>query len=267
MTDIQRHGRWNPDAADEDQAAVARASGEKIKLVEGDNVHRIMPPAAGLDNPFLIVWKHYVDTDDNETIAFTCPRKQNGERCPQCERGQRLEAEAFGQVDERAIRRLFPTMRVFANAVDMNAPPNLREVRPVEYPKTVYKALLALFKSRRGGDFTDPDNGYEVVIQREGTGQSTRYPSVGPSLEGRCPIDDEDWLDQLRPLDKWAALPDRKTLADAIAVIDRRFPMLGAMTVQAESRPAGKLPKPAPRKRKKARRTMEQDLEEDDIIY
>ena len=176
-----------------------------MKLVEGRNVLRILPPTVGSKSPFHRVWQHYITTDDGKLVVFECPwRGKHGserEPCPACEEAERLDRSTNPLAQERA-RRFWPTRRVYANAIDRSCPDD--GVKLLVVGKMIYEGLLNLAKDPdAGGDFTHPETGFDIIVTRTGTGMDTRYKVTAARSNSPLSEDDgeaDEWLDTMHTL-------------------------------------------------------------------
>lgn len=178
----------------EEQHGKAEAAGGGNKFAEikeGKNKYRFLPALAG-KTWCVAAMVHYVDLPGDKRANFNCPRTV-GRRCVMCERSEQLFAEADsleakGKVGAAEKTRdeakgMRAKRRVYANVIDRSCPQNGPLVLgfgggvyrgPV---KSVEETILAIRRDREdGGDFTDPGpNGFDIVIEREGTGMRSRY--------------------------------------------------------------------------------------------
>lgn len=199
---------WSPEAAAAEDKAQRSDSGggvEYVKLKEGRNVLRLLPPTVGSDSPFHRVWQHYINTDDGKLVVFECPwRGKHGserERCPACEEAERLD-RSTNPLDKERARRLWPSRRVYANAIDRADPDAGTKVLVVG--KMIYEGLLNIARDPdAGGDFTHPETGFDVIVSRTGTGMDTRYKVTAARSNSPLSEDDaeaDEWLDTMHTL-------------------------------------------------------------------
>lgn len=264
--DIIEYGEWTDEQAFNDEQRLNQMVQQKLRLVEGVNVLRFMPGTARGVSPFKIVAKHYVDKPgEDESVSVLCPRKMEGQACPICQEAADLEASG-NPFDAKLAERLWPSTRIFANAVDvsLDVDPAQLAPKPIELPYTVYKALIALKKNRRsGGDFTHPEHGYAVTITREGKGKRTRYTNIGADINGRQPLASMEWLRQSQSLDRFAALPSRDEMKEALSYARQASgggPAVNARSVGHSEQQQRRLPQ-------QRRQSMQDDIDSDDAIY
>jgi len=161
---------------------------------EGKNLVRFLPAYKEGGDFFLETSIHF---GVREGLHLVCNRFY-GEPCYVCEIVQKLRMSEDPNDVARA-RRMAPRKRVFYNIVDLNA----QEVGVQVFASgaSIFKQLLSYFYDPDWGDLTDPKHGYDVVIERKGTGLETEY-TVRPR-KNPTPIEDEEWLNQLIDLDQF----------------------------------------------------------------
>lgn len=245
------YGTWGDEGLKADRKAIDDSKGDGGVLEEGENVVRFMPPKRGAASPFMSVYKHYVDKPGGDgRMGIVCPRKMANQRCPICEQAFELDASPH-EADRKLAKGLWPKMRVYAYGVNMDEDEDTRHVRLYELPKTVYDGLVTIRESKRGGDFSHPETGWDILIMREGKGPNTKYPSVASSLEGRTPLDNPEYLSQLSAmpsLEAKKALPSREQMAEFLEILDSTFGRAPAAALDVTPRSkAQALPKPAPK--------------------
>ena len=204
-SNVKNYGAWSAEAAEEDLAkSKADSAGDYLNLKLGRNRIRILPPAAGRSSPFQAVKQHYVEIPGGakKGVAFVCPKVHGGDRCPACERAERLKTSG-NAADYEAAKKYFPRNRYFANVIDRGDVE--RGVVKLPFGKTVYEELLALRNNTDvGGDFTNPGpDGFDVIIEKSGEGLKTEY-KVFPAREN-SDLGCDEWLDALHDLAAEAA--------------------------------------------------------------
>lgn len=215
-TNLQKWGTYTEDAATEEQEVLAKeGSGtDYLKLEPGKNVVRIMPPAAGRTSPFQIVYQHYIELPDGKKWSFTCPRLMAKKRCPACQMSDQLR-KTGNPADAEQARSLQAKRRVFANAIDRkdeDAGPKV-----LAFGKTIHEALVKLRRDEDvGGDYTHPTDGFDVVIDREGTGQFDTKYSVNMARKSRPLTEDPDemeaWRVGMHDLNRFALVPTEEEI-------------------------------------------------------
>lgn len=178
MSNIVSYGSYDIDAAKDIQKKVEAISGGNfLKLGVGDTVVRILPPTAGRNSPFRVTAVHYIDAVPGlqKMVVFTCPRVELKEPCIACEKAQQLQ-NSKSPIDRERAWKIGAQLKIYANVVDRDNPD--AGVKILSFGKTIHEQLKKIRKNPRlGGDFTDPTKGgFDIVINREGTGQrDTKY--------------------------------------------------------------------------------------------
>lgn len=138
---------------------------------EGDNLIRIIPPTwEGNDHYGLDIYVHYNVGPDS--AAYLCLNKMLDEPCPICEERNRAEAEG----DKDYAKKLRPTKRVLFYLVDRDK--EAEGIKAWASPWTIDKDIMIQSTDSRTQEFyavDDPDEGYDITIKREGTGERTEY--------------------------------------------------------------------------------------------
>lgn len=166
---------------------------------------RILPPWDPTGRIALGVYSHrieYKDPESNYTkYSWTCVDKTFGKQCNICAGLMRLQEAGITTTEYQPtsvnyyVNALVIYDPVYDNAVKMGRNPEGNAQKPyslvvMRIPKTVYSWIVSQITSPLVGDITDPVNGCNIVITKEGTGINTRY-SCTLSPEGRTAIPNE----------------------------------------------------------------------------
>lgn len=203
MSDLTKWGEWGDEAAAQDAAATRAGQKSYMKLAEGDNVVRFLPPKIGKPSPFAATFSHYMDLPDGRKVSFNCPRMMARRPCIVCAKGDQLR-NSRSAADQKAGKRLFPRPRFYANVIDRNN--EALGVQILAFGKGVMDDLVAIRQNpRKGGNFTHPETGRDVIISRKGTGQfDTEYqvnPDVSATPVHADPGQIDEWMDMAYDLD------------------------------------------------------------------
>lgn len=172
------YGEWTPEAAAAEEAQLAGGGAEWMKLVPGRNVVRIVPPPPG-QSPFLIFSQHFVTRPDGTKFSFACPNREKKERCPVCEHANKLFA-SNNKVDKESAKAFWPRKRILVNVIDRAQPDAGPKVLGI--PKTVHEAIIKIRNNPdAGGNPVHPIDGFDLCIERKGSGQLDTEYSVIPS--------------------------------------------------------------------------------------
>lgn len=214
MSNLTKWGDWGDEQAKVDSGLTKAGQKSYLKLAEGDNIIRFLPPKPGKNTPFAPTFNHYIEMPDGRKVSFNCPRMMAKRACVVCAKAQQL-SDSRSPVDQKAGRRMYPRLRVFANVIDRNA--EQLGVQIYAFGKTIMDDLTAIRGNpRKGGNFTHPVTGRDIIISRTGTSQmDTRY-SVNPDVQA-TPLHQDTatvdyWLDMAYDLDSFAEVLDDETI-------------------------------------------------------
>jgi hypothetical protein len=221
-----RYSSYELEAADAEHEALGRGGGNFMRLEVGKNVVRILPPREGRLSPFESVFQHFIDIPGKEgPVVFNCPRMMAKQHCPACARADKLRGSA-NEVDQEASRRFWATRRTFCNVIDRNDPEAGPKVLGIG--KTIYGPLLELRRDEdAGGDFSNPIDGYDVIIQRQGSGKNdTKYSTFPVRRSTPLAVDDagqpdgaqmQEWIDTQVDLGQLSEIPTLEEIRAKVA--------------------------------------------------
>jgi hypothetical protein len=208
MSNLTKHGTFDIDAALADQQEASKGSSDYFKFKNGQNVIRFLPPLAGQSSPFAVLYQHWVTLPDGSRTSLNCSRMMAKQRCPACEEMDRL-ARSGNEVDFKASNDWKPKLRIKANIIDRDDED--KGVQVVEFGKSILDQLVAIRKDpRAGGDFTDIEDGFDIVVTKKGEGVKTEYACLA-SRETTALHNDADvaqeWLDNQHDLSRAKYVP------------------------------------------------------------
>jgi gp32 DNA binding protein like len=171
MSNLVQYGGYSEEAAKAEQEEAEKGSTDFMKFAAGKNVVRILPPPIGRSSPFQVVHQHFVQLDGMTAQAsFNCPRMMAKRSCPVCGMVDKLRASG-NPVDYDRAGDLLPKLRVYCAVIDRAKPE--QGPRVLAFGKSVHKVLTAI---REEGDFTHPTDGFDIIVNRKGTGKTdTEY--------------------------------------------------------------------------------------------
>lgn len=179
---------WSPEKAAQDAALIRRMSGGTMKLNDGENIVRFLPGPKGSGGPFVVTHQHYIKLGGMEdAVSFNCPRAMANQPCPACQTADRLQATG-NKADYDAAKEFLPKLRVYAVAIDRFNEALGPQV--FAFGKLINDDVNT-FRAKYG-DPSHPYNGYDINIDKSGSGQQTKY-KVLPSMD-RTPLGDMTWL-------------------------------------------------------------------------
>jgi len=132
----------------------------------GQNVVRILPPREGEDLFYFEYAFHWVPAAKR---SITCLKRTFGEACFICEEVQRLRAA--GKTEQARV--MAPRVNYLVQIIDRNNPE--AGVQIWSMGKQIMAQILDLILDPEWGDITDPQKGYDIVIDRKGQDLNTTY--------------------------------------------------------------------------------------------
>lgn len=208
-----------------DERAQAQSRKDRMKLEEGVNTVRVLPGKNGKP-PFFKTYLHFVRNAANpkQVKSVICPSKTEGKPCVICAEVSKLRRTG-NNVDQKAAQDLSAGMRIFANVIDLSAPDD--GVKIAEFGSTIYVALLSHLAAQDEsavGDFTDPDKGRNVVIEKtvgdpKNPKETTRYEVR--MAQTPTPISNRKWLSEIHDLSKVAEVVEAEKIR---ALLEGRDP-------------------------------------------
>lgn len=166
---------------------------------KGKNIIRILPPWSEEGYWYKDALRHYVPgkgkTGEGKGV-IPCSAN-DGSRCAICDMRTKL-GESAKPSRQKMADELKPSREYYVNLVDMNnADAGVQVGRLAE---SVINKLLEYMLEPEWGDFTDPHEGYNVILTRTGEGLKTQY-DVRLSKTS-TPLKTKRWLRKLQDLDK-----------------------------------------------------------------
>ena len=187
-------------------------SGQFWTPKEGMNNVRILPPWNDEGVFYKEVPSHFSVGPQNK--MFVCNAKLGHGSCVVCDTVTKL-LQSSSKDDVKLAEDMRVQLRVLYNIVDLDDP--AIGVQIMSTGPKIFRDVLSYFADPEWGDLTDPETGYDISIQRSGTGFQTQYtvrPKKNPS-----PIADPDWLSQLHDLDEFSKPADEEAIANALSGI------------------------------------------------
>ena len=179
----------------------------------GVNKIRFLPPwADGGPNDGMFYRELYIHWNippgaESQSFAV-CTRKTEGGdgKCYLCDEVDRLYSGGAPE-DIQIAKEIRSRQRFFSNVIDENDPLDDQgnpKIQIFAYGPKIFEEVLAYFCDSEYGDITDPDDGFTVIIEREGRGRDTTYKvrcSRNPSSWEDHEWDEDYIFDNLNDLD------------------------------------------------------------------
>lgn len=174
-------------AAEEAEKECPYGGGVYLKLRQGENPLRILPPAHPMvRTPFAYAAEHFFETEDGY-FRFCCLNAQQGQLCPGCLL-QSILMNSTSFIDRKNADRMGMRVRVYVNVIDylaVTAGPKL-----LAGPKTLGTQLFDL--RRNYGDYTHPHTGRRVSVIRSGAGKRVTYTATAANTAS--PLENMSWI-------------------------------------------------------------------------
>jgi len=210
---VVAYGSYDLDDAAEDRAELdASGSGANfMTLTDGKNVVRFLPPLQG-QKPFRKVKQHYVKRPSENQLVIPCPRAMLKRPCPICDRIKQLSGSR-SKADQDLAKSYDVKLRVFANIIDrgdMEAGPKI-----LGFGKMIFDELVRIREDvDGGGDFVDPVNGFDIIIEKSGTGMLTKYKVAAARSDSG--LGNMEWIPMQNDLDRYAKVESEADIVDRI---------------------------------------------------
>lgn len=172
-----------------EKAAAALKKTNYLKLATGRHVIRILPARKGAASPFAEVHQHFIKPPGGKPFSINCPQKSIGRFCPVCVKVDELRNSEI-EADKALAKDMSAKLTVFVNAI-RRKPEGDEEIGVLRLPRGVYEEVLALGKHpdvlaeyediqedwATSGfvDMTHPTLGFDIRIDKSGTGLTTKY--------------------------------------------------------------------------------------------
>jgi hypothetical protein len=191
-----------------------------IKLSAGKHIIRVLPSWRGAGQAFWHDFgQHFIKDDSGEMASvYLCLDKTFGKQCPVCDA---IKTASKAARNDQQIALLEQAKsggaQYLINVLHRNDREKANEPQVLQVGATVFEAILALFDDY--GDVTDINTGYDLVIERTGTGRKdTRY-SVRPLPKEKCKPVAKEVLDRLVNLDDYVAQESDPELNKALTAV------------------------------------------------
>jgi len=213
MSQLEKFGSYTKEAAAKGRQEESTTGW--LKLKPGTNIVRIMPPLVGMSEPWITIFQHFIKVPGGSQVVFNCPRRMSNERCPACEKADRLKATG-NPVDEKAARDYYASARNIAFAINRDDPDSGIQLMPFG---TTVKKRLRHFREKLGKNYPDLHNGFDIVIERMGEGMNTEYQcdlgEEGPVLADMEKF--ETWVGELPELNNFSKVLPYDTIVEKFA--------------------------------------------------
>ena len=162
---------------------------------EGKNIIRILPPWNDKGLFYFTGVLHYGFSHDGRDRAYPCLLSLGESDCPVCDLVETLK-DSTALDDKKLAKRMQPKTKHYLNILDKKR--KSKSVQIYGCGSGILRRLCGYLSDPDWGDITDPEEGYDVVLERKGSGFETRYEvRLRPKP---TPIGVEDWIGKLHDL-------------------------------------------------------------------
>ncbi len=159
--------------ADEKQIGFGQGNSNFFSFKDGRNVIRFLPGLNG-NKAFVLFFKHFVTGGPGgKMYGGPCALKMAKLPCVVCATAAKLSRGS--DADRKMAEDLNARSRVVANVIDRAAPD--AGVQVAEFGSSIYNAVKDIKRSL-GDDPTHPTEGFDLIIEKSGSGMKTEYKVV-----------------------------------------------------------------------------------------
>lgn len=185
------------------------------KLQSGKNIRRVLWPKGNNDLFFTEGFVHFGVGPEGKTMV-TCPKTYGeNERCPICEYVDKLR-KSKDEDDKKLASQLVRRKRDYMNVIDRDGDNEEPKVLPCG--PTVVKAILDVMCDPDYADVTDPKEGRDITISKNGQGLQTTYTVIAkPNVTPASSVYSEEELEEkMADLDKFFTRKSYEELEDLL---------------------------------------------------
>ena len=181
--------------------------GEWLKLKAGKNRVRLLPSRTEDGSFFYSSLLHFGFSDGTERRAYPCMRALGESKCPVCQVIAVHQDDTNPDV-RNAVKNLSPKKRFIMNVIDRAEEGG--GVKLLSAGPMIMKDILAIFRDPDFEDITDPEEGRDITIDKEGSGMNTEYAARPGAKQSSVGM--KDWHKHLFDLKESAYrdIPTRK---------------------------------------------------------
>lgn len=210
--EIVEYGSFDLGDLEEVEKELPVGGGNFLKFAEGKTVIRFIPPRKGEKG--VVTWyKHYFEAG-GERKQIVCLKRQTGEHCPICAKGNKLKGSG-NRLDAKRARAYEPRAYVYANVVNMKNPE--KGPQTANFSVGFFKDIKAqIDASDVGRVFADPVKGYNIVVTRKGTGRNDTEYKVTVARESSELPNAAEIISTQADLSTIEEMPDDERLDEAL---------------------------------------------------
>jgi len=243
------------------QIGFGASNSQFFQFKDGRNVVRFLPGMGGRQ-PFIMFWKHFVkDSGAGKMYGGLCPNKMARLPCAVCAVAAKLSRG--GDADRNVAQDISARSKIVAALIDRSSPDLGPQV--VEFGARIFRALTDYMKAM-GEDPTNPDDGFDMIVERQGSGLKTEYNVTAVRKNSPLHTDQrqaDEWLESIPDLSTYVVLP-----SESEQVLRLANTVVGHMLSEAPAAPRAKqLPTKQPVRASAKAAMVDVDADEDDGAY
>ena len=211
--------KTNMNALKNEQSNFEQGGGNNwMKLVDGKNVIRILPPWSEEGSIFRRVGFHRPPGRISEKVV--CPNfTTGGETCPICKKGRQV----FQKHGKDVSKHYLVQKRAYLNVLDMKKADGVPYI--LECGPSILNPILNFMSETDSDDLVDPNKGFNILINRKNDGGFTKYePMVMPKVYDLAAhgYDVDTILGNLNNLDQLIKQPEPDDFYDILDAINTK---------------------------------------------
>ena len=218
---------------------------------EGKNTIRILPWKNVFFFKAILHYGFKRAGGGKRDMAYPCLlMDEEAKSCPVCDYYEKL-SKSSDEDKAKLAQRIRPVTKYYVNLFDRD---RLQDgIRMFGFSGKMMKALRGYLEDEDYGDITDPEEGRDVILTREGTGFTTTSYEIRVRAKS-SPVDYKGWEEELHELDKEVVTQevDKEFLEKQVASLKK--------ILSGDEEEAGRRPK----KPKKGEEEEEEEEEEDE---
>jgi hypothetical protein len=183
------------------------------KMPVGDQAIRILPSLEPGEFFGREIYVHeFIGMNKDYFLCLDKMRRTEDDVCPFCERAKHL-SKSNAPFEE--IMPFKPRKKVLLNIIDLKNEKDGVKIWIAPYT-AVDEILLASYdrKAKTPRDISDPDEGHDIFITREGADRNTKYKGI--QMDPQSTSVEQSWLDGRYDLEGILIYPNLKDMEDAM---------------------------------------------------
>jgi hypothetical protein len=177
-TNLVPFGDYTQEEAQEEKEEIDREKqrGDFLKLVEGRNRLRIIPPPEER-KLFVKIYQHFVQVEGGGMVVVNCPRMMKKSKfCPICQKAEALYASG-NPLDRNKGYEMFAKLRMLCSVIDRSHPED--GIKIWSFGQKIYEQINELRNDPDDPcDFVHPTEGCDLYVDRKGKSKKTTIYTV-----------------------------------------------------------------------------------------